>query len=352
MGDEVRLLEEEIAAATGAKYAIAVANCTAALHLACLALDLGPGDEIICPTLTFVATANAPRLVGASLRFCESVGEHDLTMDPDHVEQLVNARTRAIMVVHYAGFACDMEALQALADRHHLALVEDCAHALFTTHRGRTLGRWGRVGCFSFFSNKNATCGEGGAIITDDDRLAERLRLLRSHGMTTLTLDRHRGRATTYDVVMSGLNYRLDEIHAALLRVQLRRLPDFLCRRREIFRRYAERLQGSPVTLPFAQGRFLENLETTGVHILPCLLPEGVNRDWVMARMKEFGIQTSIHYPPIHRFAAYDSVERLPRTEGLARRELTLPFHPLLSDAEVDFVVESLLASIRGGGSV
>lgn len=351
MGDEVRLLEDEIAAATGAKHAIAVANCTAALHLACLALEVGPGDEVICPTLTFVATANAPRLLGAAIRFCESVGEHDLTMDPAHVESLVTERTRAIMVVHYAGFACDMGALQAIAERHGLAIVEDCAHALFTTHSGRTLGRWGRVGCFSFFSNKNATCGEGGALITDDDRLADRLRLLRSHGMTTLTLDRHRGRATTYDVLTTGVNYRLDEIHAALLRVQLRRLPDFLRRRREIFHRYVEQFRGTPITLPFTHGRFREEIASTGVHILACLLPEGVNRDLVMARMKELGIQTSIHYPPIHRFTAYESGERLPRTEALARRELTLPFHPLMSEADVDFVVDSLLASVRAAGA-
>lgn len=347
MGDEVRTFEEEFAAIIGCRHAIAVSSCTAALHLACLALNIGPGDEVICPSLTFVATANAPRLTGAVVRFCECIGETDLTMDPEHVARLVNARTRAIMVVHYAGFACDMEALIGLAAKHNLAIIEDCAHALVTTYRGKTLGRFGRIGCFSFFSNKNMTCGEGGAITTDDDELAERLRLLRSHGMTTLTLDRHRGRATSYDVLTTGLNYRLDEIHAAMLRVQLGRLPDFLKRRRELFLHYMERLQNSPITLPFASRRFENEIQNTGIHILPCLLPKGLNRDRVMQGMKNLGIQTSIHYPPIHRFTAYQYDVALPRTEDVAQRELTLPFHPLLKDDDVNFVVDSLLKCVE-----
>ena len=256
------------------------------------------------------------------------------------------------MVVHYAGFACDMADVLRLADGHGVPVIEDCAHALFTRHRGRTLGLFGRVGCFSFFSNKNATCGEGGALLTDDASLAEQLRLLRSHGMTTLTLDRHRGHAFSYDVLRPGLNYRLDEMRAALLRVQLRRLPDFLRRRRELLR-YAERLRGTPVHLPFRGARFAEELAETAVHILPILLPENVERTAVMARLKEQGIQTSIHYPPIHTFAAYrtEPVE-LPRTEALAGGELTLPLHPRMADADVDLVADALLGCLAQGRGV
>jgi dTDP-4-amino-4,6-dideoxygalactose transaminase len=349
MGEEVLRLEEELAALTGAKHALAVTNCTAALHLACAALGVGPGDEVLCPTLTFVASANAPRALGARVRFCESAGPDDLTLDPASVAAQLGPWTKAVVAVHYAGFACRMEDVLPLAGARGVPVIEDCAHALFTTYRGRALGLHGRVGCFSFFSNKNATCGEGGALLTDDADLADRLRLLRSHGMTTPTLERHRGRAYSYDVLAPGFNYRLDEIRAALLRVQLRRLPAFLRRRRHLFRLYAERLHGTPVGLPFTAARRRDEYEDTAVHILPALLPPGTDRTAVMGHLKEAGIQTSIHYPPVHAFAAYrGDGQKLPRTEALAARELTLPFYPGMSDEDVETVVTALLRSLRG----
>jgi dTDP-4-amino-4,6-dideoxygalactose transaminase len=349
MGEEVLRLEEELAAYTGARFALAVSNCTAALHMACAALNIGPTDEVICPTLTFVASANAPRSLGARIRFCDSIGPGDLTLDPASVATQINSRTKAIVAVHYAGFACRMDELSALAYAHGIPIIEDCAHALFTTYRGTVLGLHGRIGCFSFFSNKNATCGEGGALITDDPVLAERLRLLRCHGMTSPTLERHRGRAYSYDVALPGFNYRLDEMRAALLRVQLRRLPSFLARRRELFRRYAERLEGTPVILPFSSHSRQAEHEDTAIHILPVLLPEGTDRLAVMGRLKLAGIQTSIHYPPVHSFSAYrDDGQHLPRTETLAARQLTLPLYPAMRDEDVDTVVTQLLRALRG----
>jgi dTDP-4-amino-4,6-dideoxygalactose transaminase len=351
MGEEVLGVEEELCAVTGARHAVAVASCTAALHMSCAALGIGPGDEVLCPTLTFVASANAPRALGARVQFCESIGGDDLTIDPASVAAQISPNTKAIIAVHYAGFACRMEELLAIADRHGIPVIEDCAHALFTTCRGKPLGLHGRVGCFSFFSNKNATCGEGGALLTDDAGLAEQLRLLRSHGMTTPTLERHRGRASSYDVVAPGFNYRLDEIRAALLRVQLGRLPDFLHRRRRVFAQYLRRLRGTPVEIPFTSPRHRDEYETTAIHIFPVLLPPGADRAAVMARLKEAGIQTSIHYPPAHTFTAYAGDEqRLPRTEALAARELTLPFYPAMREEDVALVVESLLAALRGAG--
>jgi dTDP-4-amino-4,6-dideoxygalactose transaminase len=347
MGEEVIQLESELQQATGANHAIAVTNCTAALHLAAAALGLGPGDEVLCPTMTFCATANAPRSTGASVQFCESVSPTDLTIDPDSIQERLSPRTRAIFVVHYAGFPCQIEKILALANEHKLPVVEDCAHALFTSHQGKMLGRFGRVGCFSFFSNKNATCGEGGALITDDDALAERLRLLRSHGMTTLTLDRYQGRAFSYDVVEAGFNYRIDEIRAALMRAQLRKLPEFLARRRELFSNYANRLVDSPLTVPFVGGRFGEALPHTGVHLMPVLLPVQTDRLAVMEYLKKQGIQTSIHYPLVHEFAAYrDNVQSLPRTEQLGRRQLSLPFYPGMQMGDVDLVVRTLLEAL------
>jgi dTDP-4-amino-4,6-dideoxygalactose transaminase len=167
--------------------------------------------------------------------------------------------------------------------------------------------------------------------------------------MTTPTLDRHRGIATSYDVVMPGYNMRLDEIRAALLRVQLQKLPGLLKRRRELFRLYADALDGTPLHLPFRGGRFESGLDETAIHILPVLLPEGTDRLSVMARMKQAGIQTSIHYPPVHGFASYaGGADRLPRTTALAARELTLPFYPTLPDANVEAVVETLVRSLDG----
>ena len=349
MGEEVVKLEQELREVTGARHAIAVSNCTAALQLASAALGLGSGDEVIVPSLTFVATANAPRSLGAEVRLADATSSHDLCVDPDSIEALITPRTRAIFVVHYAGFPCRMDEIMALADEHGIPVVEDAAHAVFGRHRGRTLGLFGKVGCYSFYSNKNITCGEGGALVTDDDELGRKLRLLRSHGMTTPTLDRHRGIATSYDVVMPGYNMRLDEIRAALLRVQLRKLPGLLKRRRELFRLYAEALEGTPLHLPFRGGRFESGLDETAVHILPVLLPEGADRAGVMARMKQAGIQTSIHYPPVHRFACYaGEADLLPRTTALAARELTLPFYPTLPDEHVPVVVETLLRSLEG----
>jgi dTDP-4-amino-4,6-dideoxygalactose transaminase len=347
MGREVQELESDLCAASGARHAIAVSNCTAALQMACSALDIGPGDEVLCPTLTFVATASAPVTLGAQVRFCESIGANDLTVDPDSIRENIGPRTKAILVVHYAGFACRMEPILSLAAAHDIPVIEDCAHSLFTFHRGKALGLHGRVGCFSFFSNKNITCGEGGALLTDDDLLAKKLRLLRSHGMTTLTLDRHEGHAHSYDVLMPGFNCRLDEIRAALLRAQLKKLPAYLERRRGLFCRYQDKLQGTPVTLPFFPGRDAQELASTSVHILSVLLPPGTDRASVANHLRQAGVQTSVHYPLVHTFSAYRGLaQKLQRTEALAKRQLTLPLYPGMHDADVDSVVDSLVKAL------
>lgn len=349
MGEEVLQLEDELRAATGAEHAIAVTNGTAALQLACAGLGIGPGTEVLCPTLTFVATANAASSLGARVRLCDSVSETDLTVDPESIAENITDRTGAIIVVHFAGFACRMDEILEIANERNIPVIEDAAHAVFTRLNGRTLGTHGRVGCFSFYSNKNATCGEGGALVTDDADLAAKMRLLRSHGMTAPTLDRHRGIATGYDVVLAGFNARIDEIRASLLRVQLQRLPGYLERRREIFSRYVDRLAGSAVRVPFTTGRFQDVLSDTGVHIMPVLLPGNIDRTEVADRLRERGIQTAVHYPPIHRFRMYrEESTDLKRTADLADRELTLPLFPMMTDDDVDTVVNELLLAMEG----
>ena len=345
MGGVTQAFEQEFAAFVGAKHAFAVTNATAALHLACMAVGLGEGDEVIVPSLTFVATANAVRYTGANVVFADIESEDWLCICPRSIEEKINERTRAIVVMHYAGFACDMPEILRVAKKYHLAVIEDAAHAVGASLDGKPLGTWGDVGCYSFFGNKNMTTAEGGVLVTDDDRLADKVRILRSHGMTTLTWDRHQGHASTYDVVDLGYNYRIDEIRAALGREQLKKLPAGNVRREVLVERYreefAERLPA--LGLPFSEKRGLSSQ-----HIFPVLLPEGADRQSFREALKADGIQTSFHYPPVHHFRIYrQEGEELWMTENAARRQVTLPLFPGMTDAQQSLVIESVVKALR-----
>jgi len=342
MGEITRQFEDEFKAYTGAKHAFAVSNATVALHMACAALDLKPGDEVIVPSLTFVATANAVRYTGATPVFADITSEDDLTISLESIKKAFTPRTRAVIVMHYAGYACDMPNILAWAKENNLPVIEDAAHAVGSYLDNRHLGTWGIAGCFSFFSNKNLSTGEGGMIVTEDDALAEKFSLLRSHGMTSLTWDRHEGHAWSYDVVALGYNYRIDEIHSAIGREQLRKLDANNARRREITHMYRKQLAMRCPTLgiPFAY-----HPGVSAHHIMPVILPEGASRLQFMETMKAHGIQTSIHYPPTHTFTDFRSQPPGPAplvvTEAIAKREVTLPLYPLMTDAQVELVVEA-----------
>lgn len=346
MGAITEEFEQAFAAYVGAKHAIAVTNATAALHLACVVAGLGPGDEAIVPSLTFVATANAVRYTGATPVFADICGEQDLNIAFHSIEQAITDRTRAILVVHYGGYACDMPSIMELARERGLKVIEDAAHAVGSELGGRMLGTWSDVGCYSFFSNKNMTTGEGGMLVTNDDELAKRLRLLRSHGMTSLTWDRHKGHAWSYDVVDLGYNYRIDEIRAALGNVQLGKLPSNNEQRRHLTRVYRDALQEivPQVTVPFQN-----HPGTSAAHLMPVLLPPDGDRSAFMEAMKTQGIQTSIHYPPIHSFSAYRGKGKphLPNTDEIARREVTLPLYPAMSDEDVLSVVKAISQALQ-----
>jgi dTDP-4-amino-4,6-dideoxygalactose transaminase len=343
MGAVTQEFEAEFARQLGVRHAFAVSNGTHALHLACLALGIGPGDEVIVPALTFVATANAVLYTGAEVRFADIWGRSDLTISPEAIERSLTPRTRAIMVMHYGGYACCMPEIMQIARRHGLAVIEDAAHAPGASLDGRALGTWGEIGCFSFFSNKNLATGEGGMIVTDRDDLAARIRPLRSHGMTTLTWDRHQGHAYTYDVTDLGNNYRIDELRAALGLVQLGKLADNNARRAALTNHYRQALQAQ--RLPGVEMPFADAKGQSACHILPVLLPPGIDRKEVMQRMRSAGIQTSIHYPPVHQFSYYRQRYpgvSLPNTEHVAAVELTLPLYPTLTTQDVDEVLLSL----------
>jgi dTDP-4-amino-4,6-dideoxygalactose transaminase len=341
MGAVTQSFEGAFAALTGARHAIAVSNATQALHLACLALGIGPGDEVIVPSLTFVATANAVLYCGAEVRFAEVCGPDDLTVDPASIAACITPQTRAIIPMHYAGYPCRMPEIMALAKAHGLAVIEDAAHAPGATLDGRALGTFSEIGCFSFFSNKNLPTGEGGMLVTDRDDLAAKLRLLRSHGMTTLTYDRHQGHAFSYDVVELGYNDRIDEIRASLGLTQLAKLADNNAQRRAWTRAYWDALADLPLNLPFKAA----DQGTSAYHIFPMLLPEGADRGAFMTGLRDAGVQSSIHYRPIHTFSYY--VERfgeqsLPITEALAAREVTLPLYPTMGEDALHTVVEAV----------
>jgi dTDP-4-amino-4,6-dideoxygalactose transaminase len=344
MGAVTQQFEQEFSAFVGAKHALAVTNGTAALHLACLAAGVGPGDEVIVPSLTFVATANAVRYTGATPVFADIESHEWLTISPSAIRAVITERTRAILVMHYAGFPCDMSPIMQIARRHNLVVLEDSAHAIGSKFERRTLGTWGSIGCFSFFSNKNMTTGEGGMLVTDDDALADRLRILRSHGMTTLSWDRHKGHASTYDVVDLGYNYRIDEMRSALGRVQLGKLPASNERRRELTALYRELLSEltPEIQMPFSEAR-----GTSCNHILSILLPPDTDRAQFMDGMKTLGIQTSNHYPPVHRFHIYENDwmnrgDLLPCTEEVSMRQVTLPLYPTMRDEQVEWVVRAM----------
>ena len=350
MGEETQGFEKDFAAFIGARHTLAVTNATAALHLACLAVGVGPGDEVIVPSLTFVATANAVRYTGAIPVFADVESLDWLNISPASIESLVTEKTRAILVVHYAGFACDMPAIMEIARRHNLVVLEDSAHAIGSQLDGHTLGTWGSIGCFSFFSNKNMTTGEGGMLATNDDELAGRLRILRSHGMTSLSWDRHKGHAWSYDVVDLGYNYRIDEMRSALGRVQLGKLPSYNQRRQHLTSLYRELLTelAPEVQMPFAGER-----GTSCYHILPVLLPAGTDRIHFMEGLKAHGVQTSIHYPPVHHFQIYHDewLERgtpLPLTEEAAAREVTLPLYPSMREEQVEWVAQAIKETLQG----
>jgi dTDP-4-amino-4,6-dideoxygalactose transaminase len=348
MGPRVAEFEQAFAELCGSCHALAVANGTAALHLALLAVECGPRDEVLVPSLNFVAAANTIVHTGATPVFVDIAGDDDLNMDPADVEAAIGPRTKAIVVLHYGGYASDVEAIGRLAAEHRLVVVEDAAHAPGAVVNGRSCGTFGAIGCFSFFSNKNLPVGEGGMMVTDDDGLHERLRLLRSHGMTTLTWDRHRGHAHSYDVVTQGFNYRLDEIRAALGLVQLRRLRDENAGRRKISARYRQALHGTAgITMPFPDPQAQRD---SSHHLAVVLLPKGVDRLAVRTRLEERRIQTSVHYPPIHTFSAYEELgarRQLPRTDAVAGRVLTLPLYAALTDEQVDTVVRELVEAVE-----
>jgi len=344
MGEVTQNFEKAFAKFMGVKYALAVASGTAALHLALKALKLKPGDEVLLPSLTFVATANAIVYNQAKPVFVDITSLDNFNISLEDLQTKITDRTKAILVVHYAGYPTTMERINAVAKKYNLAVIEDSAHAIGAEINKKKMGSWGDMGCFSFFSNKNLVTGEGGMVVTNSDELAQKLKLLRSHGMTTLTWERHKGQAHCYDVVELGFNYRMTEIESALGIEQLKKLRKNNAKREKLTKLYTKHLTGvSQIKIPF-----LNYPHQSSFHIFPILLGEGLDRNWFLEEMKKRKIQTSVHYQPVHKFTYYQNnfpeirEISLPNTEYVGRQEVTLPLHPLMTERDVIYVCNSI----------
>ena len=342
MGEVTNKFEDEFAKYIGVKHAIAVANGTAALHLAIKGLGITNGDEVIVPSLTFVATANAVIYVNAKPIFADIASSDNWNISPEDIEKKISSRTKAIIVMHYGGYPCDMDSINSIAKKHNLFVVEDAAHAPGAEYNEKKCGSLGDVACFSFFSNKNMTTGEGGMITTEDDALSKKIRLMRSHGMTSLTLDRYKGHAFSYDVIELGHNYRIDEIRSALGLVQLNKLEANNQKREVLTNRYRKNL----AEINWLSSPFKNQSHKPAYHLFPILCPK-VKREDFMKYLRSRGIQTSIHYPPVHLFSFYrqkfsTKEGDLPLTEAIARKEVTLPMSPILTIENIDRIVEEI----------
>jgi dTDP-4-amino-4,6-dideoxygalactose transaminase len=344
-GEWVARFERRFADYLGARHAVAVTSCTGALHISLLALGIGPGDEVITTPMTFIATSTAIMEAGARPVFVDVEPETG-NLDASLVEAAITERTRAIMPVHLYGQMCDMRALRKIADSYGLAIIEDAAHCVEGRRDGVRTGELGDTACYSFYATKNLTCGEGGALVCNDDALAERLRLLRLHGMNKNANDRHKEGYKHWDMTVLGWKYNMDNIQAALLLPQMDRLEDNWRKRRELAQYYEERLWDipgltRPATLPGVEHAW---------HLFPVWIGNG-ERDRVIQELQEEGVSVMVNYRAIHLLSYFRETlgfeaGAFPIAERIGDSSLSLPFYPSMPLEHVDRVVEALQTSL------
>ena len=354
MGGETIAFEEELGAFLEAPHVVTVSSCTSALFLSLLALGIGPGDEVICPSLTWCATANAALYVGAKPVFCD-VDPGTWCVTPELIADKLTARTKAVIPVHYGGLAIDVDAIRAVLPPG-VAIVEDAAHALGARYAdGRPVGSSGNMVCFSFYANKNLSTGEGGAIALFDEELANRLRSLRQNAMPVDAWKRFSHSRSLPSIELSELGYKMNytDLQASLGRVQLKRQPEFHARRLAIARHYCDRL--CSLGLPVSVQRDVVH-PNHARHLFAILLgDQRVSRDELLLALRARNIGASIHYAPLHRMPLYDAGRQpaLPNTEQVCRRNMTLPISASMSVEDADYVVRhtaELLSSRENGG--
>jgi dTDP-4-amino-4,6-dideoxygalactose transaminase len=346
-GPTVAAFEAAFAAFVGSRHAVALGSGTAALHLACLAIGLHAGDEVVLPALTFAATAAAVVHTGATPVFADVSADVRPWLSAAAARAAISPRTRAIVNVAYAGHPGEVVALRELAHQHGLTLIEDAAHGPGARAGDHGVGTVGHAGAFSFFANKNLPLGEGGMLVTDDPELAQRVGLLRSHGLSSDTWSRHHGEVTDYEVLIPGFNYRLDEPRAALGLLVLRRLADDNRRRAALAAVYEAALNGIDGVRPAVQA---DPEVLSAWHIYPLVLDPDLDRRAFRLRLHAAGVQTSVHFPPLHltRAFAVDGArgQPLPLTEAYARQTVTVPMFPHMTEAQQALVIRAISSSI------
>lgn len=347
-GPQTHQLEQDFSAAFGCKHAIAVSSATGGMHVTLMALGIGPGDEVITPSQTWVSTINMIVLLGAEPVMID-VDPDTLMVSAESVAAAITPKTKAIIPVHYAGAPLDLDPIYAVANQHGIPVIEDAAHAAGTRYRDRWIGAQGTA-IFSFHAIKNMTCAEGGLIATDDDALADKVRALKFHGLAVDAFDRQvQGRKPQAEVIEPGFKYNLSDIHASIAVVQLKRLTEINARRTELAQRYLDKLQGSPflpMGIPAYPHLHAWHLFMIRVDKERC----GITRDVLMERLKEQGIGTGLHFRAAHTQKYYR--ERypdlsLPNSEWNTDRLCSLPLFPDMQDSDVDRVVAALFSLLE-----
>ena len=346
-GNRAVEFENTFADYIGTDCAVSVNSCTAALHLAMRILDIGPGDEVIVPVLTFAATANAPIFCGARPVLVD-VDEKKFTISVEDLTKHITQKTKAVIVVHYAGQSADMEEILEVAEDNNLHVVEDCAHSLGSSYRGKMTGSLGEIGCFSFYATKNITTAEGGMLVTNSRVLADRARLLREHAMTKSAIEREKTGSWRYDVVDVGYNYRLNEIQAALGISQLKRMNEANQRRIEAAHYYSDRLKDEKgIRIPLEAGG---RSHVFHLYVIRVIEEEsGVSRDELFDYLIRSGVGLSVHYTPLHLLTYYRRMfERCAPhfevAERLYKQIMSLPMFPTITRTQQDYVVDKILS--------
>lgn len=344
-GPKIKEFEEAIANYVGAKYAVAFCNGTAALHAACYAAGIGEGDEVITTPITFAASANCVRYLGGTVVFAD-IDERTYNINPSEIEKKITSRTKAIIPVDFTGQPADMDAIMEIARKHNLLVIEDGAHSLGAEYKGKKVGTFADMTMFSFHPVKPITTGEGGIIVTNNEEFYEKLNLFRSHGITKTPYSLEQGE-WYYEMIDLGFNYRMTDIQAALGLSQLKKIEQYLDRRREIAERYNEAFSNEPLL------QIPEQLEGTnsGWHLYMLQLSNQLDRRKIFNQMRELNIGVHVHYIPVYWHPYYQklgySKGLCPVAERWYEHALTLPIHPGLEDREIDFIIHSILELIN-----
>jgi dTDP-4-amino-4,6-dideoxygalactose transaminase len=347
MGPKVQKFEARFAKFIGVKYAVAVHTCTAALHLALLAHGIGPGDEVLVPSFTFVSTVNVILQVGATPVFVD-ISEQSMGIDPGDVEKKITKKTKAIIVVHFAGLSVDLDVISKTAKKHHLIIIEDAAHAAGSKYNGKYIGTHHNTACFSFYATKNLTTGEGGMLTTDDSAIADYVTKSRLHGISRDAWKRYSKEGTwRYDIVTPGFKYNMTDMQAALGLHQLTKLPRFIKRRQQI----AAMFDKGFADHPGIQVMHPPKTSSHAYHLYPIQLLT-YSRDKFIDDMKQENIGVSVHFIPVHQFTYYKKhfpVKKgsLEHTDAVAERIASLPLYPAMTDAEVKRVIRTVKEIVK-----